>query len=684
MRTALIGFIFFSIQFFLHLCQVCPNQCNCNITLNSFEVNCGANSSPNIDEQNILNNLNAAFVDTIIIRYSNLQLFPAGLCNFNGLRILDLSNNQITSNITGSLFSCLFELSTLSLSSNRVQHISQNAFDFNAKLISLDLSFNRIETIPFALFAYKLQNLQNLFLQGNAIKELDVWYFYLKQIKTVDLRFNSISILKNDNNFIIDNEQIYSSLASATLIDLRNNSIEKFDDDILKLYNICNQTNYLFFIRLLYVLRIEDNPLQCNCSTSFNFQNFFQSLNSKNFLNTNNSIFRAKCTNSKYFGRNIFNFAVLNEDSDCLVDYAFTESNCPFVVTTTSTKSTTTTTTTTQITTTTTESTTATPGLVIPQNLINEPEKILSESNLDYFNDAQIAGYIIGVFGIAFLFFLLMYFLCPIEILAICFDCVPCFYAICPCKSGVKRDKELDLFISFNKNNKDWVDQKLLPFINEQVLVQNYTLHYDYDNKSNQVFSDDVKDKMDRSSCILFILSDAFLINEWNNSEFRLHTSYLITREKTRFLAIQMHDICDEEVDEYFTDKLQIPNFVSIENDEFLFWKKLGYFLYTNQSTSAVHPAVSIGYLARPNDDINFDPLDIKGPIVNDPNISDTEFPWSKVYSKQKPLRETIDQPEKTFSPEIYPKKYSVPSQENNYEILRLNNQYFPLEEENF
>lgn len=47
-----------------------------------------------------------------------------------------------------------------------------------------------------------------------------------------------------------------------------------------------------------------------------------------------------------------------------------------------------------------------------------------------------------------------------------------------------------------------------------------------------------------------------------------------------------MHDICDEEVEEYFNDKLQIPTFVSLENDEFLFWNKLAYFLYTNNNTN--------------------------------------------------------------------------------------------------
>ena len=670
MIFAIKEFILFSIQFCFIVSQQCANlnQCSCSISLNAFQAICDE-SNLVVYQQNILGSVQTS-VDSIIINNLNIQSFPDNFCLFNHLKIIDLARNQIASNITGSTFSCFFELRYLNLSSNNIRFIEENAFDFNSKLIDLNLSFNRIEQIPLLLFKYKLNNLQYLYLQGNYLKEIDVWFFYLKQIKIVDLRFNNISKFKNEDNFRIDNEMIFSTLAQSELIDLRYNMIEGFNDDILRLYNVCNYTSYLFFIRLLYSLRIDENPLQCNCTTSFNFINFFVTLTLKNFLNNQNNIFNAKCTNSNYNGRSIFNFAVLNTDRDCLVNFAFSDANCPFVKPPSTFKIETTTATITEV----------TNAFVIPQNLLNEPDKKLNQTSLSSYNDAQIAGYIIGLLGFIFLFIFLIYFLCPIEILAICFDCVPFFYLICPCKSGIKRDKEFDLFISYNRINEDWVLKKLVPFIVENNLVENYTLHYDNGNKSNEVFGKYIRDKMNRSSCILFILSDAFLIKEWNNGEFRQHLRYLITQEKTRFVAVQMHDICDEEVDEYFTDKLQIPSFISIENDEYFFWKKLAYFLYTNRNIRSVQPITSIDYVPRPNDDINFESHNIKRPIIHMPEETsknivskiESRFSKSRAYEKKRTKKKT-NLKKNEFVMES--------SQENRYEINRINNDYFTKDE---
>lgn len=672
MKFGLKEFIFFSIQFCFSVSQQCANlnQCNCSLSLNVFQVICDESNSI-IYQQDILS-FGTTFIDTIIINNLNLESFP-NLCLFDKLQKIDLSRNQIASNITGSIFSCLFELNHLNLSSNKIRFIDENAFDFNSRLRNLDLSFNRIEKIPLFLFKYKLKSLQHLYLQGNFLKEIDVWFFYLKQIKTVDLRFNNISEFKNEDNFRIDNEMIYSTLAQSTLIDLRNNMIEGFNDDILKLYNVCNETSYLFFIRLLYSLRIDQNPLKCNCTTSFNFINFFITLTLKNFLNTENNIFNAKCTNFEYNGRSIFNFATLNNNQDCLVDFAFSNANCPLIVSTSTLQMTTATATTT---------TTSANVFLIPQNLLNEPDKNLNETDLSFFNDAQIAGYIIGLFGFAFLFIFLIYFLCPIEILAICFDCVPFFYSICPCKSRVKRQKEFDLFISYNRINEDWVLKKLVPFINEKNLVENFILHYDSSNTSNQVFGKYIKDKMNRSSCILFILSDAFLIKEWNNEEFRQHLRYLITQENTRFVVIQMHDICDEEVDEYFTDNLQISSFISMENEEFFFWKKLSYFLYTNKNIRSVQPIKSIDYIARPNDEINFEPHSINRPIIHMPEENskniiskiESRFSKSRAYEKTKKNKKT--KKNTNLSKEKFMIEAPFSAQENIYEINRIKNDY--------
>ena len=101
---------------------------------------------------------------------------------------------------------------------------------------------------------------------------------------------------------------------------------------------------------------------------------------------------------------------------------------------------------------------------------------------------------VIGFLGALVLFLLLLYCICPIEILAVLFDCIPFFYSCCPCKSGQVRNKEYDLFISYNQSeNENWVRKSLVPYIQSNFLVENYILHYNEENKKNEIFNDYIK-----------------------------------------------------------------------------------------------------------------------------------------------------------------------------------------------
>jgi hypothetical protein len=151
-------------------------------------------------------------------------------------------------------------------------------------------------------------------------------------------------------------------------------------------------------------------------------------------------------------------------------------------------------------------------------------------------------------------------------------------------------------------------------FPKENYVVENYILHYN-ENNPDEVYSDYTKTTMANSSIILLVLSDQYLINEWNNQKFRDHLRYLVMRERTRFVCIQLHDICDEEVEDYFRRQLQIPRFVALENDEFMFWPKLHYHLYTNDSYKSVMPTAANKY--RDNDSIDFDRHSISRPIIH-------------------------------------------------------------------
>ena len=93
-------------------------------------------------------------------------------------------------------------------------------------------------------------------------------------------------------------------------------------------------------------------------------------------------------------------------------------------------------------------------------------------------------------------------------------------------------------------------------------------------------------------------------------------------KDKTRFICIQMNDVSDEEVDDYVRHTLQLPRFVSLENDEFYFWPKLDYFLHVKncEDSEKVMPLnlPSQTDVAQ-NQNLEFTHYHIQAPIVHVP-----------------------------------------------------------------
>ena len=233
--------------------------------------------------------------------------------------------------------------------------------------------------------------------------------------------------------------------------------------------------------------------------------------------------------------------------------------------------------------------------------------------------------------------------------MSVCFGCFPSFYACCPCKSGVVTNKPYDLFVSYNKSSKKWIEANLVPFLDTFETDYSYFLHYDDENTKEEIYGSYIKEKIDNSCFILLVLSDAFLMNEWANEDYRDHIKKTCLKvaktneEKTRLLCIQLHDVSDEEVDEYIRNSLQIPRFVSLETDEFFFWKKLGYFLYVNRNDLDEIVPVNNGdqitvstrditSSIRPDDLIDFKQHKIQAPIVHLP----TDAPEYKIKNKKR------------------------------------------------
>jgi hypothetical protein len=546
----------------------CPNLCTCLYTSNVLVIKCsGPQNNFNFLLPDTTTQPSLATITSLVIKNSNLNQFPSNLCTYaRTLLIIDMSFNIISQDITSSTFSCLTSLQFLNLSSNSIVNIQSNSFDSLNNLVVLDLSYNQITYIPPSLFYQKLPSLTTLWLKYNSLTELDIWFVFLKSINYLDLSYNKISKFVNTIGFST-NSNPQDQIMMAQIVDFRHNLITKFDDSVLALYSVCNINAFAYFLRLLQKMRIDTNPLDCSCS-SYNMLSFYQTyITIPNNPLISDNIFLPKCaTPSIYAGRSIYSFTSI---STCSSSLSF-NNVCP-----TTTRTTTTT-------------TTQANGITLPQNVaINTPQLQLADDGSGVLktisrSGAWIAGIVVGFFGALVLFLLLLYCICPVEILAVTFECIPFFYSCCPCKSGVKRTKEYDLFISYNETTEKWVRKVLIPFIQAEYLVENYILHYNADNRNQQVFNENVRMSMDKSTTLLLVLDDAYILKEWNNLDFRRHLRYLVTKERHRLICIQMHNVSDDDVEEYFRKSVQLPYFVALENDEFLFWKKLAYHLHMN------------------------------------------------------------------------------------------------------
>jgi hypothetical protein len=422
-----------------------------------------------------------SIVSGLIIKSSSLTAIPNNLCAYPYLNTLDLSQNQINTAISATTFSCLTQLNTLNVSNNQISTLSNDAFNALNFLVTLDMSSNRIASIPTNLFAsadvtnHKLPSLKYLYMQKNQITSLDPWFFYLPSITYINLSNNQISTFTNNLNFFITNGVIDPALKLLSTFDLSNNQISQFDDHVLGIYRVCDTFSMTFFIQLLYNMTLANNPLNCDCTKSYNMNKMTGQLVNAQALDTTTIIFKAKCVTGASVGNGSAIYFLSNIASSGCQPSSSSYYSCPYSVVTAApvTAASVSTASPGQITTTgspvtvVTGSTVSAALIAAPQNQYGDPAQ--AQLGVGPVSTSLYDGYIAGII-LAFLFllvllFIILYMLCPIECYACCFGCCPCFYKICPCKSGHKRDKPYDLFISYNLANKTWVFKRLLPFI---------------------------------------------------------------------------------------------------------------------------------------------------------------------------------------------------------------------------
>lgn len=192
--------------------------------------------------------------------------------------------------------------------------------------------------------------------------------------------------------------------------------------------------------------------------------------------------------------------------------------------------------------------------------------------------DGAIAGIVIGAIAFALVLLLIVVCLCGTDMRAWCYFNSPCCYnTFCACNhKSAGLNKYYDLFVSYNRKDFKWVEKSLMPRVSNN--LRKVYMHHDSD-QCDDVYSLLIKEKLENSSHVLLVLSDAYLENEWNDIEFRSLVRFMVENKKIGITCVQMADVTNEELEEYVHSELRVPKLRSLEKNEFCFWNKVKYFL---------------------------------------------------------------------------------------------------------
>lgn len=185
-------------------------------------------------------------------------------------------------------------------------------------------------------------------------------------------------------------------------------------------------------MNLFKQFRLTNNPIDCTCVSSYNLLRFYQEyarehLIPAQFLTT--GLFSTRCaTPQPLAGLPIFTFinpAVCQNDAT-----AFSTLNCGFLAQSNSSLA------------------------KIEKDMLEREtiEQLAKATNSPSLVTAQIAVLLSACIALLLMLLILVYCLCPVEILALFFNLTPFLNSICPCKRRANRkdpdsEQDIDLFI---------------------------------------------------------------------------------------------------------------------------------------------------------------------------------------------------------------------------------------------
>ncbi len=133
---------------------------------------------------------------------NKFEFIPSELRDLTSVESIDLSYNQLTS-VPKWFFERLESRSAIYLNNNNIKYLPSNfeltSHSFQFKSIKIDLSGNKIETIPYRILYPRFSILD---LSNNNIKTLPSWFFvYVLDQRDLEISFEDVNELKNNRKY---------------------------------------------------------------------------------------------------------------------------------------------------------------------------------------------------------------------------------------------------------------------------------------------------------------------------------------------------------------------------------------------------------------------------------------------------------------------------------------------------
>ena len=177
-----------------------------------------ASSSPNIENKEEF----LEGIELLDLSDCGLDSVPSIVKCMKNLKILDLSNNEISGEITANIFPP--KLTMLNLASNKISSFSfeGGARSFYRSLYDLNLNNNELSEFPKMLFM--AIGLMSLGLESNRIEKVD-------RTVRIPVSLMELNLSRNQINEVYSGK---SGISKCVFVDLSHNEIEEISDRFFK------------------------------------------------------------------------------------------------------------------------------------------------------------------------------------------------------------------------------------------------------------------------------------------------------------------------------------------------------------------------------------------------------------------------------------------------------------------